>query len=180
MSRRSSIGLAALAAAAGLAVVIAVILLLTGGSRQARGRRAETGTSPVKNATVPLDQRAAVAIARTKLGRILVDARGRTLYLFTKDKHARSTCTGRCTRVWPPALVSGAPTPGAGVAKGMLTTHRRAGGERQLVYNGHPLYTLTADTAPGQIAGQGFEGTWFVVSPAGRGVGASHAAPAGD
>jgi len=75
--------------------------------------------------------------------------------------------------------VTGAPTAGPGVAAAKLTTTRGADNGRQLVYNGHPLYTLTADTAPGQIAGQGFEGTWFVVSPAGRGVGASHAAPAG-
>jgi predicted lipoprotein with Yx(FWY)xxD motif len=179
MSRRSSVGLAAGLAVAGLAAAVIVLLVLvSGGSRPARGRRAADADT-IKNASVPLDQRATVAVARSRLGRILVDARGRTLYLFTKDKHGRSTCTGRCTRVWPPVIVDGAPTAAAGVAKGVLSTRRRANGRRQLVYNGHPLYTLTADTAPGQINGQGFEGTWFVVSPGGRGVGQSKAAPAG-
>jgi predicted lipoprotein with Yx(FWY)xxD motif len=179
MSRRSSIGLAAgLAAAALAAVVIVVLLVVSGGNRPARGRRA-ANTDTIKNAAVPLDQRATVGVARSKLGRILVDARGRTLYLFTKDKHGRSTCTGRCTRVWPPLIVDGAPTAAAGVANRMLSTRPRPDGRRQLVYNGHPLYTLTADEAPGEINGQGFEGTWFVVSPGGRGIGQSKAAPAG-
>ena len=177
MSRRSTIGLAALPGAASLAAVAAVILLVTGGSHPARAR--QVSEDVVKNASIPLEQRASVAVARTRLGRILVNARGRTLYLFTKDRHGRSACTGRCTRVWPPALVSGRPTAGVGVAQGMLRTHRRHDGRRQLVYNGHPLYTLTADTAPRQVEGQGFESLWFVVSPGGRGVGASHAPPPG-
>ena len=174
MSRRARSDLAAVRRAAAAAVH-------RPGARAAAaarpGPRATRGHD--QDAAVPLDQRATVAVARSKLGRILVDARGRTLYLFTKDKHGRSTCTGRCTRVWPPVIVDGAPTAAAGVAKGLLSTRRRANGRRQLVYNGHPLYTLTADTAPGQINGQGFEGTWFVVSPGGRGVGRSKAAPAG-
>jgi predicted lipoprotein with Yx(FWY)xxD motif len=180
MSRRSSIGLATGLAVAGLAVVIVVLLLVSGGNRQARGRRAGTGTSDtIKNVAIPLDQRSTVGVARSKLGRILVNARGMTLYLFTKDKHGRSTCTGRCTRVWPPVIVDGEPTAASGIAKRKLSTRRRPDGRRQLLYNGHPLYTLTADTAPGQINGQGFEGTWFVISPGGRGVGQTKAAPAG-
>ena len=48
---------------------------------------------------------------------------------------------------------------------------------RQLVYNGHPLYTLTADVRPGQINGEGFLGTWYVISPAGKRIGKlSHSA----
>ena len=179
MSRRSSIGLAAGLAVAGLAaVVIVVLLLVSGGNRPGRGRRA-AAPNTIKNASIPLDQRATVAVARSKLGRILVNARGMTLYLFTQDKHGRSTCTGRCTRVWPPVLVDGEPTAASGVVKEKLSTRARANGRRQLLYNGHPLYTLTADTAPGQINGQGFEGAWFVVSPGGRGVGQTKAAPEG-
>lgn len=62
-------------------------------------------------------------------------------------------------------------TGGAGRAAGKLTTTRRTDHERQLVYNGHPLYAMSADKRPGEMAGQGFLGTWFVVSPAGRGIG---------
>ena len=42
---------------------------------------------------------------------------------------------------------------------------RRRDAGRQLVFHGHPLYTTTADTRPGQTEGQAFLGTWFVVSP---------------
>jgi len=110
-------------------------------------------------------------VARTKLGPILVNGQGRTLYLFLKDRHGKSTCYGGCARVWPPALASGAPRVGPGVAAEKLTTTRRTDHKRQLVYNGHPLYTLTADVRPGQINGEGFLGTWYVVSAAGNRIG---------
>ena len=111
-----------------------------------------------------------VGVASSNLGRILVDARGRTLYLFAKDHAGRSACVAGCTRVWPPALADGRMELGPGLRAAKLTTMRRRDGGRQLVYNGHPLYSLISDTAPGQASGQGFEGSWFVVSPAGRGI----------
>jgi predicted lipoprotein with Yx(FWY)xxD motif len=115
---------------------------------------------------------AAVALRATKLGRILVDSGGRTLYLFLEDSGPRSTCYGGCARVWPPALVSGRPTAGPGVlARKLSSAKRRFTSLRQLVYNGHPLYTADADQAPGDLTGQGFFGTWFVVSPLGKQVG---------
>jgi predicted lipoprotein with Yx(FWY)xxD motif len=53
-----------------------------------------------------------------------------------------------------------------------LTTHRRRSSQaRQLVYDHHPLYTTVADVRPGQTAGQGYFGTWFVVSPSGDLIG---------
>ena len=88
-----------------------------------------------------------------------------------KDRGARSACSRRCSQVWPPATVSGVPTAGPGVAAAKLTTTRGADHRRQLVYNGHPLYTLTADVRPGQINGEGFLGTWYVVSAAGNRIG---------
>jgi hypothetical protein len=73
--------------------------------------------------------------------------------------------------------VSGHPIAGPGLTA-KLTTTRRRDHTRQLVYNGHPLYTLAADTRPGQTNGQGYSGTWFVLSPAGRQIG--HGKPIGD
>ena len=116
-------------------------------------------------------------MAKTKLGRILVNAQGRTLYLYMKDRGTTSACSRRCSQVWPPATVSGAPTAGPGVVAAKLTTTRGADNTRQLVYNGHPLYTLTADVRPGQINGEGFLGTWYVISAAGKRIGKlSHSA----
>lgn len=129
------------------------------------------GRSP--RATVkPATAQPTVEVRGSKLGRILVDAHGRTLYLFREDKRGRSTCFGGCARVWPPLLVSGPPKAGPGVTAAKLTAHRRRHSRlRQVVYAGHPLYTTVADERPGQFEGQGFLGTWFVVSPAGRQIG---------
>jgi predicted lipoprotein with Yx(FWY)xxD motif len=126
---------------------------------------------------VPAAEGIAVRVARTRLGRILVDARGHTLYLFRKDGHRKSACGASCARVWPPVIVSGRPRSGTGILRRKLRTTRRADGRLQLVYNGHPLYALTADTRPGQIRGQGFLGAWYVVSPAGHQVGGRRGLP---
>ena len=148
----------AVATAVVAAAVFTLVVLLTGSSATKRQR------DHVRDGQ-------AVRVARTKVGRILVNGQGRTLYLFLKDRHGKSTCYGGCARVWPPALASGAPRGGPGVAAGKLTTTTRKDHTRQLVYNGHPLYAMSADARPGEMEGQGFLGTWFVVSPAGRRIG---------
>jgi predicted lipoprotein with Yx(FWY)xxD motif len=130
-----------------------------------------TSTPAAPSAPAPAATAPSVRVAQTKLGRIIVNGQGRTLYLYMKDRGTKSACSRRCSQVWPPATVSGAPTAGPGVAAAKLTTTRGAGNRRQLVYNGHPLYTLTADVRPGQINGEGFLGTWYVVSAAGNRIG---------
>jgi predicted lipoprotein with Yx(FWY)xxD motif len=113
-----------------------------------------------------------VAVRQTKLGRVLVDGHGHSLYLFLEDSRGRSSCYGGCARVWPPLLVANKPTAGAGLDAAKLTAHaRRHSRLRQVAYNGHLLYTTSADERPGQTEGQGFFGTWFVVSPKGHQVG---------
>jgi len=119
-----------------------------------------------------------VRVVRSPLGRILVDARGYTLYLFLKDHGGMSACSAACARVWPPAVVSRVPRAGQGVIASRLTTITRRDHRLQLDYGGHPLYTMSADVHPGQLQGQGFLGEWFVVSPAGHRIGHA-AAPAG-
>jgi predicted lipoprotein with Yx(FWY)xxD motif len=109
---------------------------------------------------------------------MLVDGHGRTLYLFLKDSRRHSACTGRCARVWPPATVTQTPRAGAGVRRGLLATISR-GDARQLVYRGHPLYRMSADERPGDMVGQGFLGTWFVVSPGGHRLGSASASAEG-
>jgi predicted lipoprotein with Yx(FWY)xxD motif len=154
----------AVATAAVAAAALTLVVLLTGSSATKRQR------DHVRDGQ-------AVWVARTKVGRILVNGQRRTLYLFLKDRHGRSTCYGGCARVWPPAIASGTPRVGPGVAAAKLATTRRKDHTRQLVYNGHPLYTMSADTRPGEMAGQGFLGTWFVVSPRGRMIGSPGSAP---
>jgi predicted lipoprotein with Yx(FWY)xxD motif len=66
---------------------------------------------------------AKVALGRSPLGRILVDARGRTLYLFEKDKRGRSSCSGACAAYWPPLLTNGKPVAANGVKASPLRRH---------------------------------------------------------
>jgi predicted lipoprotein with Yx(FWY)xxD motif len=154
---RHSALLVAAVAAAGVAVALVVVLTRSPATSHA-------------GASGSAQRDAAVRVARTKLGPILVDARGHTLYLFLKDRYGRSACDGACAQIWPPALASGSPLAGPGVAQDELTTTQRRDHTRQLVYNGHPLYALDAETRPGETEGEGFLSTWFVVSPAGHRV----------
>jgi predicted lipoprotein with Yx(FWY)xxD motif len=155
LGRRAAVPLGTVVAIGTL--VIAVLVL-----------RSETQGESTARSPKPPD----VRVARSKLGRILVDAHGRTLYLFLEDAGSHSSCYGGCARVWPPALASGHPKAGDGVKASELTTSRRRHVRaRQLVYNHHPLYTTVGDERPGQTAGQGYFGSWFVVSPSGRLIG---------
>jgi predicted lipoprotein with Yx(FWY)xxD motif len=100
------------------------------------------------------------------LGDILVDARGMTLYVYTRDTQGLSTCTGACLTAWPPFVSStGAePNPGSGIVAtfGVLDqTH-------QITVEDQPLYYYAQDRQPGDVLGQGVNGVWFVVDPAGN------------
>jgi predicted lipoprotein with Yx(FWY)xxD motif len=119
-----------------------------------------------------------VSTATTSLGRILVDARGHTLYLFGKDRNGKSACAGACAAAWPPLIATAKPRAGAGAEASRLGTTRRADGRLQVIYNHHPVYTFVKDTKKGQTNGEGlnaFGGTWDALSPAGAKV-AKHAA----
>jgi predicted lipoprotein with Yx(FWY)xxD motif len=112
-----------------------------------------------------------VALASSKLGNILVDGKGRTLYLFEADKRTSSTCDGACASAWPPLATTGKPTAGSGVSASKLGTTKRADGTAEVTYNGHPLYTFSGDKAPGQTTGQGsqaFGAEWYALSAAGN------------
>ncbi len=114
---------------------------------------------------------ARVVLRSTSLGRVLVDARGHTLYLFGADRSAKSVCYAQCAAVWPPYRSGGAPLAGAGVKKALLTTAKRKDGTLQVAYAGHPLYFFSGDTGAGQLNGEGinhFGGTWDAVGAAGR------------
>jgi predicted lipoprotein with Yx(FWY)xxD motif len=112
-----------------------------------------------------------VSTAKSRLGRILVDGRGITLYDFVKDKHGTSSCYGACAAVWPPLITKGKPHAGHGVRPSLLGTTKRKDGKLEVTYNHHPLYYFVNDRKPGQTTGQGlnqFGGPWWVLSPAGR------------
>ncbi len=106
----------------------------------------------------------------SKLGQILVDGKGMTLYIFTKDVADKSNCTGGCLRAWPPFLTTGNVTAGAGINSAMLGTAAMANGTKVVTYNHMPLYYWAGDAKPGDITGQGVQNVWYVVSPDGKPV----------
>lgn len=120
--------------------------------------------------------RAAVEVARSDLGEILVDADGMTLYLFTVDPDGESTCYDDCAAAWPPLVVQEEPAGGEGVDADLLGTTEREDGAMQVTYAGWPLYHWASDQAPGEVSGQGVNDVWFVVAPDGRAVGVDEAA----
>jgi predicted lipoprotein with Yx(FWY)xxD motif len=123
-----------------------------------------------------------VRVAKTRLGKVLVDSRGHTLYLFKKDSGTKSACFGACATAWPPLRANGKPTAGSRVKASKLGTTKRSDGKPQVTYNGHPLYTFVMDTKPGQANGEGvnaFGALWFAVSPAGKQVSAKVSKSAG-
>ena len=99
---------------------------------------------------------------------VLTDDEGDTLYWFGPDSATKSACQGSCARSWLP--VTGPATWGAGVT-GSIGAIVRPGGALQATYDGHPLYTTTADTGPGQTEGNGVwfhGGEWHEVTVPGR------------
>jgi predicted lipoprotein with Yx(FWY)xxD motif len=110
---------------------------------------------------------------KTSIGTILVDRRGRTLYMFAPDKKGRSVCYGRCAIDWPPLYVpaKGKLSVQKGVKASLVGRTKRKDGRFQLTYKQHPLYLFKYDAKAGQLNGQdylGDGGKWWVVSPAGR------------
>jgi predicted lipoprotein with Yx(FWY)xxD motif len=99
---------------------------------------------------------------KTSIGPVLADAKGFTLYWYSKDTRMTSACTGGCATAWPP--VTGKPMAGMGVRlTGKFGTINRTGGILQATYKGHPLYTYAGDTAPGQVKGNGLGGVWHAL-----------------
>jgi predicted lipoprotein with Yx(FWY)xxD motif len=118
-----------------------------------------TGAKPAAGAAV------ALKAASSALGQILVDAQGRTLYAFTNDVNAQSTCTGTCAEAWPPQIVDESWTVAPGLDSGIFSTSARADGTLQLMAGKFPLYYFSGDAKPGDVNGQGSGGVWFVVTP---------------
>jgi predicted lipoprotein with Yx(FWY)xxD motif len=111
-----------------------------------------------------------VTLSDTKLGKVLADAKGHTLYVFTKDSNGTSACSGGCAAAWPPVMASGTPTAAAGITATAWSTITRADGSTQLAVNGQPLYTYAEDAAAGDVSGQGSGQLWWVVGPDGTAI----------
>ena len=122
------------------------------------------GKTPTVSSSGSLIQTATATVNGTS-ETILTTAQGRTLYYRTTDMPPTTVCSGGCASAWPPLLVTGSSTPtSAASLPGKLSAQANANGTR-VEYNGHPLYTFSGDTAPGQTTGEGVGGIWHVVTP---------------
>lgn len=147
---------------------------------------ATTGSSARKVHAVAANS--AVSIEQTPFGKTLVDANGRTLYLFAADKPNVSTLSAAGRALWPPFTAATKPSATGGALVGKIGTVTGATGAGQVTYNGHPLYYFVGDRNPGQTSGQGlnqFGARWYVLSPSGAaitsapGASAANASPGG-
>jgi len=158
-----------------LILVVALLVAACGGSTTSNNP-APTATTPPTTApttaptTTPTTApsaliQTAMATVGGKTETILTNAQGMTLYYRTSDSPPATVCSGGCAGVWPPLLApsSGSPTSTTSLP-GKLTVVTDANGS-QVEYNGHPLYTYSADSAAGQTTGEGVAGVWHVATP---------------
>jgi predicted lipoprotein with Yx(FWY)xxD motif len=153
----------------------AVIVLLTAACGSSSPSTAAASPSPSAAAASPSPSApttaATIKVATDpKLGKILVDGNGMTVYLFVQDTGTTSTCYTSCAKFWPPVLTTGAPQAGTGAQASLLGTTARTDGTTEVTYAGHPLYYFANDKKPGDTTGQGvngFGGLWWVLTPAG-------------
>ena len=120
---------------------------------------------------------ASLKTRHNQAGIVLVDGKGRTLYLFQKDKTTKSQCSGQCALAWPPLLTTGKPKASGLARKSLLGTTKRSDGKTQVTYKGHPLYYYSLDSKAGDTNGQGvsaFGARWYAVTPSGRRLGARY------
>jgi predicted lipoprotein with Yx(FWY)xxD motif len=156
-------GVAALAAAVGL------VATACGGSSSGSVHGGVAGARHVTKAKAVTVKTRKIK----KLGVVLVNSRGRTLYMFVPDHRKKVTCKGACAASWPPLKVKKKKklTAGGAARKKLLGSDKNPGGGRVVTYNRWPLYTYVADTRPGQATGQALNlngGLWYVLSPAGK------------
>ncbi|MGH7902744.1 MAG: COG4315 family predicted lipoprotein [Candidatus Dormibacteraceae bacterium] len=133
-----------------------------------------TGTGPPASSPAPSASSAApVALGQAsvivmgKSETALTTPAGLTLYYLTIDSATQPKCTGACAKIWPPLLSSGTPSSTASLP-GKLAVASNPNGS-QVTYNGHPLYSYSADSAKGQANGEGVQdsgGTWHVATAA--------------
>jgi len=138
---------------------------------------AAIGALAVDPANTAVAKRAGPVRISTKklpgLGTVLVNGKGRTLYMFVPDKHSRVTCVRTCAAIWPPVkLPSGAKPVASGLVKvSLLGSDPDPAGGRVVTYARWPLYTYVADRAPGQAKGQALNlngGFWYALAPSGQ------------
>jgi len=150
-----------------------LIALLAGCGSSSSSSSSTTPATSTPSTTAATQTSAATTVKTASIGKdgtVLVDAKGRTLYLFTPDTATTIACTGGCAAAWPPLASSAKAQAGGSAMSSQLGTVKRDDGTEQVTYAGHPLYTFAGDSAAGEAKGQGEDGKWWVVSASGKAV----------
>jgi len=158
-----------------LAAAVVVLALSACGSSGTK-TKSSTGTTAAAAATTAVSTAAVVKTADTKLGSVLVDAQGRTLYHRTDESATHIVCVSQCATTWPPLF---APSQSLSATTGVpaLTVVTRPDGKGQVAAAGQPLYTFAGDAKAGDTNGEGVAGIWHVIKA--QGSSSSSPAPAG-
>ena len=146
--------------------------LATGAAVSAIAVAAGVVASNSSDAAKPAATSSLITTRTTSAGEILIDGRGRTVYLFAQDTGS-PTCAGTCASYWPPVPATPAKRAGGDAAAADVSSVAAPGGGRQLTYAGHPLYYFVGDRKPGDANGQDldqFGAKWYVLDPAGAAV----------
>ena len=174
MKKHLSIGLSAFAVAALLSGCAG-----GGGSTTTTTSAAPATSAPASSAPASSAPASAaeLMVADSKLGKIVVDGKGMSVYYFTKDTKdsGTSACTGGCLAAWPPVFTTSA-TPSVEGVTGTLGTSTTPDGKKQVTINGMPIYYYAKDKAAGDITGQDVNKVWYLVAPSGEMI--TTAAPA--
>ena len=159
---------------------LAVLLIVPAVALAAAGcgssSKSSASSTPAPSTTTSAPAAGGVKISSGTIGRLgpaLVNAQGRTLYVFAPDKGKKVTCVSTCAAIWPPAFLSSGKkaVAAAPVKQSLLGSDPDPAGGRVITYAGWPLYTYVTDTAPRQATGQAVNlngGPWYVISPAGK------------
>ena len=165
MTKRTSLRVASAAAA--------LVVAGCGGASHGSGSGNTASAGKANGAAAASGAAALRVITDPKLGKIIVDATGRTLYDFVIDKGTTSVCYSACASLWPPYTTTGRPVAGKGVMAKLIGTTKRRDGASEVTYAGHPLYYYAPDRARGQITGQAlnqFGAPWYALAPSGTDI----------
>jgi predicted lipoprotein with Yx(FWY)xxD motif len=144
-------------------------------SKSSSGSSPTTAVSPTTasaygGSTSPTSAAASAAVLKTAMNAklhvpIIVNGDGKTVYIYKPDGTSTTSKVPAALKVAWPAVTSSESTPN--VAGGLTNTKTSVNAHDQVSYNGHLLYTFSADTKPGTANGQGLGGVWYVLSPDG-------------
>jgi predicted lipoprotein with Yx(FWY)xxD motif len=152
--------------------LLAAATITIAGSAAVIASSPNVGAQTTPTTTAAAAKAPAIKLADSRLGRILVDGDGLSLYMFVPDRPNVSNCEGQCLVAWPPVLLPAGKTLsdidlGDGLRRVSLGIAMRENGTRQITYNGWPLYYWFRDTKPGDVLGQWVNNIWFVINDTG-------------